>query len=163
MPLLLLGGIVVSYWMDIPPPWGCVKIREGEKQNENVRFLIVGIKRHSTLAKIFPFKAGKKKPTQSNFPHPLQQSIKARVRGKKDTIQLKSEERFPWNTTFFYGFEASKAKEFLFTTIVWTRAISRREISPKIGKWKKMQSVNYSQLSLTTLTNFVRRGVSISF
>ena len=44
------------------PTLGRVKIRDGEKQNENVRFLIVGIKRHSTLAKIFPFKAGKKKP-----------------------------------------------------------------------------------------------------
>ena len=43
------------------PTLGRVKIRDGEKQNENVRFLIVGIKRHSTRAKIFPFKAGKKK------------------------------------------------------------------------------------------------------
>ena len=39
------------------PTLGCGKIREGVKQNENVGFLIVGIKRHSTLAKTFPFKA----------------------------------------------------------------------------------------------------------
>ena len=64
------------------PTLGCGKIREGVKQNENVGFLIVGIKRHSTLAKTFPFKAEKKKKKKPpknpiQFSHPLQQSIKA--------------------------------------------------------------------------------------
>ena len=55
MPLLLLGGIIAALLDGHTPTLGSVKIRGGEKQNENVRCLILGIKRHSTRAKVFFF------------------------------------------------------------------------------------------------------------
>lgn len=79
MPLLLLGGIIAALLDGHTPTLGSVKIRGGEKQNENVRCLILGIKRHSTRAKVFllllfffsTLKKGRGKKAQSNFPIPF--------------------------------------------------------------------------------------------
>lgn len=90
MPLLLLGGIIAALLDGHTPTLGSVKIRGGEKQNENVRCLILGIKRHSTRAKVFllfffffHLKDGSGEESPIQFSHPLQHSIKACVGEKK--------------------------------------------------------------------------------
>lgn len=104
---------ILLCWMGPPPPQAMWRLERVKKQKENVRFLL-GIRRHSTLAKFCMFFL-KEEKKRCNTNSPTQHTVKAWIRRKrspkhKATIWSTSRDCFARNILVFYDLEVSTQK-----------------------------------------------------